>query len=89
MLREAQAPTEPEQIGITRERLRRSFWQAFCIRRRFTALDLAARTGLLDSCLDYIFGPLGLWPMETRAANPARQPKPRLRTVNFAADKSG
>ena len=68
MLRDAGAPTEPEHIGITRARLRESYWRAFCIRRRFTVLDLAVRTGLLDICLDEIFGPAGLWP----AAAPAR-----------------
>ena len=68
MLRGAGAPTEPEQIGITRERLRQSYWQAFCIRRRFTVLDLAVRTGRLDHCLEQIFGPGGLWPTETRKA---------------------
>jgi glycerol-1-phosphate dehydrogenase [NAD(P)+] len=66
MLQDAGAPTEPEQIGITRERLRRTYWQASCIRRRFTVLDLAVRTGLLDSCLDEIFGPTGLWPHPTQ-----------------------
>jgi glycerol-1-phosphate dehydrogenase [NAD(P)+] len=68
MLQDAGAPTEPEHIGITRARLRESYWQAFCIRRRFTVLDLTIRTGLLDSCLDEIFGPTGLWP----TAAPAR-----------------
>jgi glycerol-1-phosphate dehydrogenase [NAD(P)+] len=68
MLHDAGAPTEPEHIGITRARLRQSYWQAFCIRRRFTVLDLAVRTGLLDICLDEIFGPAGLWP----TAAPAR-----------------
>jgi glycerol-1-phosphate dehydrogenase [NAD(P)+] len=62
MLQDAGAPTEPEQIGITRARLRASYWRAFCIRRRFTVLDLAVRTGLMDTCLDEIFGPAGLWP---------------------------
>jgi glycerol-1-phosphate dehydrogenase [NAD(P)+] len=62
MLQAAGAPTEPEQIGISRERLRQTYWQASCIRRRFTVLDLAVRTGLLDTCLDEIFGPAGLWP---------------------------
>jgi glycerol-1-phosphate dehydrogenase [NAD(P)+] len=66
MLQDAGAPTEPEQIGITRERLRRTYWQASCIRRRFTVLDLAVRTGLLDACLDEIFGPSGLWPLQTK-----------------------
>jgi len=65
MLRDAGAPTEPEQIGITRERLRKTYWQASCIRRRFTVLDLAIRTKLLDTCLDEIFGPAGLWPLPT------------------------
>jgi glycerol-1-phosphate dehydrogenase [NAD(P)+] len=64
MLRDAGAPTEPEEIGITRTRLRQSYWQAFCIRRRFTVLDLAVRAGLLDTCLDEIFGPAGLWPQQ-------------------------
>jgi len=59
MLRRAGAPTEPEQIGLTRERLRRSYWQAFCIRRRFTVLDLAVRTGLLEPFLERQFGPGG------------------------------
>jgi len=55
------APTEPEQIGITRERLRRSFQRAYHIRRRFTVLDLAVRAGVLEDCLDAIFGPSGVW----------------------------
>jgi glycerol-1-phosphate dehydrogenase [NAD(P)+] len=62
MLKAAGAPTEPEQIGITRERLRASFLQAYFIRRRFTVLDLAVRAGLLDQCLEEIFGPRGFWP---------------------------
>ena len=72
MLHEAGAPTEPEEIGITRVRLRKSYWQAFCIRRRFTALDLAVRTGLLDACLDEIFGPAGLWPASASARTSAK-----------------
>ena len=54
--REAGAPSEPEQIGISRERLRASFQQAYHIRRRFTVLDLAKRAGVLDRCLDAMFG---------------------------------
>jgi glycerol-1-phosphate dehydrogenase [NAD(P)+] len=62
MLRSAGAATEPEEIGISRARLRESFRKAFFIRRRFTVLDLAVRTGLLDALLDDIFGSHGIWP---------------------------
>jgi glycerol-1-phosphate dehydrogenase [NAD(P)+] len=55
MLATAGAPTEPEQIGISRARLRLSFHQAYLIRRRFTVLDLAVHAGVLDQCLDQIF----------------------------------
>jgi len=61
MLRQAGCPTQPEQIGITRARLRQSYWQALFIRRRFTILDLAHRAGLLESSLENMFGPGGAW----------------------------
>jgi glycerol-1-phosphate dehydrogenase [NAD(P)+] len=51
MLSAAGAPVEPEQIGITRERLRSSFRQAYHIRRRYTALDLAVRAAVLERAL--------------------------------------
>lgn len=50
------APVEPEQIGIERSRLRDSVIRAQHIRRRFTILDIAVRTGMLDRWLDRIFG---------------------------------
>lgn len=63
MMTDAGAPTDPEQIGITRRRLRDSFRQAYFIRRRYTALDLAVRAGLLDAALGHLFGPKGPWPI--------------------------
>ncbi len=62
MLRAAGCPFEPEQIGITRERLRLSYEQAWYIRRRYTVLDFAQRAGLAESALDAIFGTSGAWP---------------------------
>jgi glycerol-1-phosphate dehydrogenase [NAD(P)+] len=55
------APTEPEQIGITRERLRDSFFRAYHIRRRFTVLDVAVRTRTLDTLLAGLFGRGAVW----------------------------
>ncbi|SFH45784.1 sn-glycerol-1-phosphate dehydrogenase [Pedobacter insulae] len=55
------APTEPEQIGISRERLRNTFIRAQFIRRRFTILDLAVRTGYLNQWLNSLFGKDGIW----------------------------
>lgn len=55
------APTEPEQIGITRARLRDSFSRAYHIRRRFTVLDVAVRTQTMDTLLAGLFGPSGVW----------------------------
>lgn len=71
MLSDAGAPVEPEQIGISRERLRESFWMAYYIRRRFTVLDLAVRTHLLEKALEHIFGANGIWPFKQGAVEKA------------------
>lgn len=55
------APTAPDQISISRTRLRETFIRAQYIRRRFTVLDLAVRTGYLDQWLDGLFGKGGIW----------------------------
>ena len=55
MLAAAGAPNRPEQIGISPAHMRQSFRQAYHIRRRFTVLDVAVRTGTLDACLDDVF----------------------------------
>jgi glycerol-1-phosphate dehydrogenase [NAD(P)+] len=60
-LREADCPTEPEQIGITRERLRVTYELAYYIRRRYTVLDLAMEFGLFDEAVAELFGPGGSW----------------------------
>jgi hypothetical protein len=53
--------------GIARDRLRLSYKQSLFIRRRFTVLDLAHRTGVLESSLQKLFGSGGAW-----AANSSR-----------------
>ena len=58
-LRAVGAPVEPEEIGLTRDRLRAGFLRAQHIRRRFTVLDLALRTATLEPALAALFGPGG------------------------------
>jgi glycerol-1-phosphate dehydrogenase [NAD(P)+] len=54
-LRSAGCPVTPDQIGISRERLRDSFRKAYHIRRRFTILDVIRRANLWDTALDRVF----------------------------------
>jgi glycerol-1-phosphate dehydrogenase [NAD(P)+] len=68
MLRAAGCPYEPEQIGISRERLRTSYEQAWYIRRRYTIFDFAQRCGFCDAALASIFGPSGPWHVPTSEA---------------------
>lgn len=60
-LKKVGAPTEPEEIGISRSRLRETFIRSQFIRRRFTVLDLAVRTGNMEKWLDGLFGEGGIW----------------------------
>jgi glycerol-1-phosphate dehydrogenase [NAD(P)+] len=64
MLREAGSPSRPEQIGISCERLRLSYEQAFTIRRRYTVLDFAKRFGVFESAMAELFGSSGPWAAE-------------------------
>jgi glycerol-1-phosphate dehydrogenase [NAD(P)+] len=66
MLQAVGAPTSPEEIGISRERLRVSFQMAYHIRRRFTILDVVVRTGILERALEDLFGANGVWPIESK-----------------------
>jgi glycerol-1-phosphate dehydrogenase [NAD(P)+] len=67
MLQSAGCPSTPEQIGISRERLRVSYRQCCYMRRRFTVLDLLQRMGVFDETLDNLFGAQGAWHSEGEA----------------------
>lgn len=57
----AGAPVSCEQIGITRSRLRESFYKAQKLRSRFTVLDVGIRTGYLDRWIDELFSEEGIF----------------------------
>ena len=61
MLRAAGAPSRPSEIGVSAEALRDTYFRCRTIRRRYTVLDLAAETGVLESCVEELFAPGGFW----------------------------
>ena len=55
MLAAAGCPTSPSEIGLSWPAFRDSYHRARMIRRRYTALDLAAETGTLGELVDELF----------------------------------
>ena len=56
MLKLAGAPSGPEEIGVSKARLRDTFRCIPFMRNRFTGIDLIYRAGLLDEVTEHIFG---------------------------------
>jgi len=61
MLRAAGAPSVPEDIGLTAERVRDTFGIAAYYRGRYSVLDLAREAGWFNELVDEVFEPGGLW----------------------------
>jgi glycerol-1-phosphate dehydrogenase [NAD(P)+] len=61
LLRAAGCPTSPSEIGLDPAAFRATYARSRRIRRRYTALDLAAESGILDACVDELFAPGGFW----------------------------
>ena len=60
-LRLVGAPYEPEQIGVTRARLRESYRGVQYMRNRYFSIDLVSRLGLYDALDERLFGKGGVW----------------------------
>lgn len=63
-LKRVGAPCEPEQIGITRERLRDTFRRIPFMRSRYTNADIIYRLGIQDALEQKLFGAGGPWAIE-------------------------
>jgi glycerol-1-phosphate dehydrogenase [NAD(P)+] len=61
LLAAAGCPTRPPELGLAAPAFRDTYRRARMIRRRYTVLDLAAETGLLDECVEELFAPGGFW----------------------------
>ncbi|CAN5849389.1 iron-containing alcohol dehydrogenase [soil metagenome] len=55
MLQAAGCPTTPSEIGLSAEEFETTYFRAQMIRRRYTVLDLAKETGILEGCIDELF----------------------------------
>ena len=60
-LKKVGAPTEPEEIGVTRARFRETFAGVPYMRARYFGADLVQRVGLMPALLDRLFGAGGIW----------------------------
>jgi glycerol-1-phosphate dehydrogenase [NAD(P)+] len=70
LLAAAGCPTRPSELGLTASAFRATYARARMIRRRYTVLDLAAETGLLDQLVDELFAPGAIWADETPGSPP-------------------
>ena len=64
MLRIVGAPSRPEEIGVSKARLRDTFKCIPFMRNRYTGIDLIYRAGLLDEVTEHIFGRGGRFEVE-------------------------
>lgn len=58
------APYEPEHIGVSRERLRKTFSYIPYMRSRFANIDVIYRCCLMDEVKEYLFGKGGIWEIQ-------------------------
>lgn len=63
-LRLVGAPYEPEQIGVSRERMRKTFSYIPYMRSRFTNIDMVYRCGFMAELTERLFGKGGVWEVE-------------------------
>ena len=64
-LRLVGAPYEPEMIGVSRERFRKTVSYIPYMRSRFTNIDVIYRLGWMDEFVERMFGKGGIWQVDT------------------------
>lgn len=55
------APSEPEQIGVSRTRFLEAFRKLPYMRSRYSVVDVAVRCGWMEAWLERLFGPGCVW----------------------------
>ena len=64
ILKAVGAPYEPEMIGVSRERFRKTLTYMPYMRSRITAIDVLYRCGMIDEVVEHLFGKGGHWEVE-------------------------
>lgn len=60
-LEQSACPSSPLEIGLDLEQFKGSYRRAQMIRRRYTILDFANETGILEECVEELFADGGFW----------------------------
>ncbi len=63
-LRAVGAPAHPSDIGLDWQRFRDTYVRAQMIRKRYTVLDVALETNLLEDIVGNLFAPDGFWGLQ-------------------------
>ncbi len=63
-LRLVGAPYEPEHIGVSRERMKKTFSFIPYMRSRYANIDVVYRCGYLPELTERLFGKGGIWEVE-------------------------
>ena len=69
MLQAAGCPTTPTEIGLDWDSFEKTYQRSQMLRKRYTVLDLAVETGILDECVEELFSPDGFWGSRREASH--------------------
>jgi glycerol-1-phosphate dehydrogenase [NAD(P)+] len=61
LLARAGCPVTPEEVGLSREKLRRAYDRVRLLRNRYTVMDLAFETGQMPRLVEALFAASGYW----------------------------
>ena len=85
-LRLVGAPYEPEMIGVSRERFRKTVSFIPYMRSRFTNIDVIYRLGWMDEFLERMFGEGGVWDTNKRLTPQQQEGLSKIKHVALDMD---
>jgi NagD protein len=80
------APYEPEMIGVSRERFKKTVSYIPYMRNRFTNIDVIYRLGWMDEFLEKMFGEGGVWDTNKRLTPQQQEGLSKIKHVALDMD---